>query len=246
MSEQKELLLEEEIRNHLHESRLNVYNAMLRREERERSRLTRDLHDGLGGMLASVKMKLSAVTEAMDGDEEGYSALEDLRSIIVQLDSTAHELRRVSRNLMPDSLLNKGLEDALRDLCKGMSQPHLQIDYQSSGLRETYGQPFIVSVYRIVQELLNNAVKHSEANQVWVQCSQVCGNLYLSGEYNGKGFDLPIVNTGQQTASLRGMGLANIVNRTAFLNGHLEIDTSPGKGTSIQVQIAVEDSPQYD
>lgn len=245
LSEQKELLLQEEIRNHLHESRLNVYNAMLQGEEKERGRLARDLHDGLGGMLASVKMKLSTVTEAMDGDEEGYSALEDLRSIIVQLDSSAHELRRVSRNLMPDSLLNRGLEDALRDLCKGMSQPHLQIDYQSSGLIETYGQPFLVSVYRIVQELLNNAVKHSEADQVWVQCSQDCGNLYLSVEDNGKGFDPTIVNTGQQSASLRGMGLANIVNRTAFLNGQLEIDTSPGKGTSIHVQIAMEESPQY-
>lgn len=230
--EQKELLLQEELKNHRQESKINLYNAMLQGEERERSRLARDLHDGLGGMLANVKMKLSAVTDYIDIPEIDAETITDLQSIIRQLDQSVNELRRVSRNLMPDSLLYRGLEDALKDLCKSMTQPHMSIDFQSAELSGNYSHPFLISVYRIVQELLTNALKHSGANQVWVQCSEENDMLYLSVEDNGKGFEQSIGN-----GDNKGMGLSNIRNRIALLNGHLEIDTYPGKGLSFHAQI---------
>lgn len=230
--EQKELLLQEELKNHRQESKINLYNAMSQGEEKERSRLARDLHDGLGGMLANVKMKLSAVTENIDKQEIDTVSVQDLQSIIGQLDRSVNELRRVSRNLMPDSLLYIGLEDALKDLCKSMTQPTMFIDFQSSKLSGNYFHPVLISVYRIVQELLTNALKHSEADQVWVQCSEESDILYLSLEDNGKGFE-------QNTENLinKGMGLSNIRNRVALLNGHFQIDAYPGKGSSFHIQI---------
>lgn len=230
--EQKELLLQEELKNHRQESKINLYNAMLQGEERERSRLARDLHDGLGGMLANVKMKLSAVTDYIDRQIIDTKTITDLQSIIGQLDQSVNELRRVSSNLMPDSLLYRGLEDALKDLRKSMTQPHMSIDFQSAGLSGNYSHPFLISVYRIVQELLANALKHSDADQVWVQCSQENEILYLSVEDNGKGFESSSGNVNE-----KGMGLSNIRNRIALLNGHFEIDTYPGKGSSFHVQI---------
>lgn len=230
--EQKELLLQEELKNHRQESKIHLYNAMLQGEERERSRLARDLHDGLGGMLASVKMKLSAVTDNMGLQQVNAVAIGDLQTIISQLDRSVHELRRVSQNLMPDALLYRGLEDALKDLCKSMAQSHIAIDFQSPKLRGNYSHAFLMSVYRIVQELLTNALKHSEADQVWVQCSEEDDILYLSVEDNGKGFKQNAENVHHT-----GMGLSNIRNRIALLNGHFEIDTYPGKGSSFHVQI---------
>jgi two-component system NarL family sensor kinase len=214
------------------ESKIHLYNAMLQGEERERSRLARDLHDGMGGMLASVKMKLSAVTDHMDLQQVDAVAIGDLQTIISQLDLSVNELRRVSHNLMPDSLLYRGLEDALKDLYQNMSQSNIAIDFQSADLRGDYSHPFLMSVYRIVQELLTNALKHSEADQVWVQCSEEDDILYLSVEDNGNGFKQSTDNVKD-----KGMGLSNIHNRIALLNGHLEIDTHPGKGSSFHIQL---------
>ena len=234
--EQKELLLQEELKSHQQESKIQLYNAMLQGEERERSRLARDLHDGMGGMLASVKMKLSAVTDHMGLQQVDAAAIGDLQTIISQLDLSVNELRRVSHNLMPDSLLYRGLEDALKDLCKSMAQSDIAIDFQSAALRGNYSHPFLMSVYRIVQELLTNALKHSEADQVWVQCSEDDDILYLSVEDNGTGFKQSTENVNHT-----GMGLSNIRNRIALLNGHLEIDTSPGKGSSFHVQLPMQE-----
>jgi len=221
------------------ESKIHLYNAMLQGEERERSRLARDLHDGMGGMLASVKMKLSAVTDHMDAQQVDAVAIGDLQTIISQLDQSVNELRRVSHNLMPDSLLYRGLEDALKDLCKNMAQSSMAIDFQSSQLGGNYSHPFLMSVYRIVQELLTNALKHSEADQVWVQCSKEDDILHLSVEDNGSGF-----KQGTDHVNHTGMGLSNIRNRIALLNGHFEIDTYPGKGSSFHIQLPMHEQQE--
>ncbi len=226
---QKELLLQQELKNMKQREKISLFNAMVQGQEKERSRIARDLHDGLGGMLASVKLKLSAVADGQrrlivnDTDMELYS-------IINQLDQSVNELRRVARNMMPESLLYMGLEAALRDLCKAMEHGGLSIEFQASGLRANYEQPFLISVYRIVQELLTNAVKHSGAEKVWVQCNENDNHVYISVEDNGKGF---VFDEAMQSA--RGIGLSNIKNRVELLNGQLEIDAAPEKGASFHI-----------
>ena len=229
----KEMLLEEEIKNRKQQEKLNLYNAMLQGQERERSRIARDLHDGLGGILASTKLKLSAVAANANPQQEAAKTT-DLHVIIEQLDHSVDELRRIARNMMPESLLYMGLEVALRDLCNAMSHPDLQVDFQASNLREHYRQDFLIAAYRILQELLTNAIKHSGASQVWVQCSQVADKFHMNVEDNGKGFDPQ-----HATMTKEGIGISNIRNRVDILNGQLEIDAAVGNGASFHIQLNI-------
>jgi len=233
LAAQKEMLLKEEIKSRRQQEKLNLYNAMLQGQERERSRIARDLHDGLGGMLASTKLKLSAVA-ANTRPKKAIETTTDLNIIIEQLDHSVDELRRIARNMMPESLLYMGLGVALKDLCNAMSHPNLQVDFQASHLRDEYPQAFLIAVYRILQELLTNAIKHSGASQVWVQCSQVEDKFHMNVEDNGKGFD-------PQHASMtkEGIGISNIRNRVDILNGQLEIDAAVGNGASFHIQLDI-------
>ncbi|PQA52847.1 sensor histidine kinase [Siphonobacter curvatus] len=231
LAKQEEMFLKEEMKNRRQQEKLNLYNAMLQGQERERNRIARDLHDGLGGMLASTKLKLSAVAANINPKRETTI---DLNIIISQLDHSVDELRRIARNMMPESLLYMGLEAALRDLCNAMSQTDLQIDFQASNLREDYPQAFLIAVYRILQELLTNAVKHSGASQVWVQCTEVEDKFHINVEDNGKGFDPK-----NELLSKEGIGISNIRNRVDILNGQLEIDAAIGNGASFHIQLNV-------
>jgi two-component system NarL family sensor kinase len=214
--------------------KLNLFNAMLQGQERERSRIARDLHDGLGGMLAGVKLKLSAVANREAQAQSQTDSSMDLYTIINQMDDSVHELRRIARNMMPESLLYMGLEVSLRDLCNAMNQPQLQIDFQATNLQTDYNQSFLIAVYRIVQELLTNAVKHSAATQIWVQCSEADHYFYITVEDNGKGFDPSMEGIKQ-----KGIGLSNIRNRVEILNGQLEIDATIGQGASFHIQFEI-------
>jgi len=204
---------------------------MVQGQEKERSRIARDLHDGLGGMLASVKLKLSAVANRAAEAQPQTDSTMHLYTIIKQMDDSVNELRRIARNMMPESLLYMGLEVSLRDLCNAMNQPQLKIDFQATNLQTDYNQSFLIAVYRIVQELLTNAVKHSGATQIWVQCSEADHYFYITVEDNGKGFD-----PSMQAPTKGGIGLSNIRNRVEILNGHLEIDAAIGKGASFHIQ----------
>ncbi|GHE23405.1 hypothetical protein GCM10017764_03730 [Sphingobacterium griseoflavum] len=226
---QKKLLLEQELKNVQQREKINVFNAMVQGQEKERSRIARDLHDGLGGMLASVKHKLSAVAEGQHRSNLNETDME-LYNIIKQLDQSVDELRRVARNMMPESLLYMGLEAALRDLCAAMEHRGLRVEFQARGLRDDYGQAFLISVYRIVQELLTNAVKHSGAQKIWVQCFENDGHVYLSVEDDGKGFSFV-----EAKRSSIGIGLSNIQNRVELLNGKMEVDSAPDKGASFHI-----------
>ncbi|WP_185218038.1 sensor histidine kinase [Sphingobacterium mizutaii] len=234
LSAQKELLLEKELKNHRQQEKLNLFHAMLQGQERERSRIARDLHDGLGGMLASVKLKLSSVVATADIQENIKDSSMELYTIINQLDHSVNELRRVARNMMPESLLYMGLKAALKDLCNSICSAELKVDFQLSNLKDNYPQPFQIAVYRIVQELLTNAVKHSGASQVWVQCSHDEGKFFISVEDNGQGFDAK-----NDLFEKDGIGISNIRNRVEILNGQLEIDTAAGRGASFHIQLDI-------
>lgn len=205
------------------QKQLDITKAMLDGEEGERRRLARDLHDGLGGMLAGVKMNLSGANTAQD---------EKLFQVIHQLDNSVNELRRIARNMMPESLLNFGLETALKDMCELNFAPGLEIRFQSLGVQRDLPEKTQIIIYRIAQELLANAIKHSGANKIMLQCSQNENIFYLSIEDNGKGFD-------PNTSECKGLGWDNIRNRIEFLKGKIEIDSIIGEGTTINIELNV-------
>lgn len=207
---------------------LSLTKAILDGEERERERIARDLHDGLGGMLAGVKINFSTWSSSHltpEKDQEFYK-------ILGQLDSSVSELRHVARNLMPESLLNFGLETALLDLCEFYTRKNLEIDFQAIDIDKKLPLNIQLNIYRIVQELLANAVKHAEASSILLQCSQSGENFLITIEDNGKGFDKHIENT------TKSLGLRNLKNRVNYLKGKMEIN-SDDQGTAINIELNI-------
>ena len=227
LSEQREINLRQKLKDKEQTEQLKVTKAILDGEERERERVAKDLHDGLGGMLAGVKINLSTWS-SNHLEEDQY---ESFHKILNQLDSSVSELRRVARNLMPESLLNFGLEIALKDLCEFYMKDGLTIDFQAINIQKNLPLNLQVNIYRIVQELLNNAVKHSGADNILVQCSQNGEEFYITVEDNGKGI------TESEMSKVKSLGLKNLQNRVDFLKGKMEIQSTENQGTSVNIQI---------
>ncbi|MBW8683851.1 tetratricopeptide repeat-containing sensor histidine kinase [Chitinophaga rhizophila] len=221
---QKELNHQQQLNEIEQEQRLKFGQAVLQGEERERHRLARDLHDGLGGMLAAVKLNLSA--QLSGNGQEGM----EMRKVISQVDSSVTELRRIAHNMMPVNLLKFGLETALRDMCESLMTDKLSIDFQAYGVGNLSEEQQI-HIYRIVQEMLSNAIKHADATHIILQCSQDGDTFLITLEDDGKGFDT--------TISSKGIGLTNLRNRVGFLNGSIEITSVINEGTIINIELNV-------
>ena len=200
---------------------------MLDGEEHERERVARDLHDGLGGMLAGVKIGLSGWTNT----NTDLSEDKDLHRIINQLDSSVSELRRIARNLLPETLLKFGLEIALKDLCEFYMRDGLHIDFQPFDIGKAIPLSIQLNIYRIVQELISNAVKHAQASNIMLQCSQNEDVFFITFEDDGRGFDIGVL------AEKKGMGLDNLKNRITFLKGKFEIQSVINEGTTVNIEL---------
>jgi signal transduction histidine kinase len=151
------------------------------------------------------------------------------------LDSSIKEMRRVAHNMMPENLVKFGLDTALKDFCNDInSSGALKVNYQSIGLNDsTIDQTTAITIYRIVQELLNNTMKHAAAKNAIVQVTKTDGVLSVTVEDDGKGFDTNIL---QQA---KGIGWDNIKNRVEFLKGKLDVNSASGKGTSVLIELNV-------
>ena len=218
---QKKELAEQRISELEKEKQLIATQAVLDGETAERVRLARDLHDGLGSMLTGVKMKLESVKH---GAVLNSAGVEYLDNAFGMLNESMIELRRVAHHLMPDSLSRYGLKTALTDFCK--SFPSIQFDY--FGSEERLDSKMEVMVYRIIHELVNNALKHSGATQIMVQV--ICDKEYIGiiVRDNGCGFDL--------SSEAKGMGLQNIRDRVDSNNGRMEIVSKTDEGSEINVE----------
>lgn len=228
---QKQRLQQQRIAQLENEKQLNASEAVLKGEERERTRLAKDLHDGLGGMLSGIKYGLQTMKENLIMTPENSRAFE--RSLDM-LDTSIREMRRVAHNMMPEALVKFGLDSALRDYCNDINQSGvIDITYQSYGMEKlSINQTLAITAYRIVQELINNTIKHASAKKAIVQLTTTDQQLVITVEDDGKGFDTAIL---QQPV---GMGWSNIQHRTEFLKGKLDVISQPGKGTSVQIEFA--------
>lgn len=212
------------------EKKLAATEAVLKGEEQERTRLAQDLHDGLGGMLSGIKYSFQTMKGNLIMTPDNAQAFE--RSMDM-LDSSIREMRRVAHNMMPEALVKFGLDTALRDFCNDITQGGtLKVNYQSIGLPGTEIDPVTsITIYRIVQELINNTLKHASATNAIVQLSKTGAGLSITVEDDGKGFDTSILN------SSKGIGWTNIQHRVEFLKGKLDVNSQPGKGVSIHIEL---------
>lgn len=228
LSQQKDLNHQQQLKEIAQQQEIRVGQAMLQGEEQERRRLAGDLHDGLGGMLAGVKLNLTELTATSPVTPDG-----ELNKVIGQLDTSISELRRIARNMMPEALLKMGLEAALKDLCDSLMTDSIRIDFQSFGIERSMSQPTQVTIYRIVQELLSNAIRHAGASGILLQCSQHEGIFLITLEDNGRGFDA------RSAALSKGIGLMNVKSRVDYLRGKMEISSVINEGTTINIELHV-------
>lgn len=230
IAEQKNHINEQKIREMEKEKQLIAIHAVLHGEENERSRLSRDLHDGLGGLLSGLKLSLTNMKGNVLLTQEN---VQHFNHALGLLDTSMNELRRVAHNMMPEALSRFGLKDALADFCAGIGNSDVSIKFRYHGHAKRFDQNMEINIYRIAQELVNNAVKHSGASDILLMIVQDEGRIHMTIEDNGCGFDPHNKN------NYNGAGLTNIQSRVDSMNGDLQITSAPGKGTEISVEFRI-------
>ncbi len=220
---QRQLLSAQRIKELEQEKQITATQSLLEGESAERARLSRDLHDGLGGMLSVAKLKIATMKGNLTIPEENVASL---NSAIELLDTSIKELRRVAHNLMPESLMKYGLNAALADFCRSTDK----VTYHFYGTERRPDEKTEIATYRIVNELVNNCLRHSEAQNINVQLVLDESRVHVIVEDDGKGFDAEAVE------AYDGNGLKNIRSRVTSLGGKIEMITAPGKGTEVNVE----------
>lgn len=222
----KQRLQAEKILNLQQEQEIGKLKAMMQGEEQERARIARELHDGIGGMLAAVNINLGTLQQ----QHRTLAGIEDLDRIAAMLRETAAEVRKSAHNLIPDNLVKYGLTETLRLYCDQVNAGRLvQIDLQCYGPLDSMEQSLTLTIYRMLQEFIQNIVRHAKASHASVQLRLQEHELCIVIEDNGKGFDHDTRDAG--------MGLKNVYERVQALQGHISIESVKGNGTIAFVEL---------
>lgn len=230
-AKQHHLFLEEKVRTIEKENQISSLHAMINGQEVERTRIARDLHDGLGGLFSTVKMHLSTLPRDVPPVSQNQLYLKTLELV----NDAGEELRRVAHNMMPNILMKLGLVDALKEFCANIcSGKMLEITFQSFGMERRLDASTEITIYRIIQELINNILKHSGASQVLLQINRHNHHLNVTIEDNGPGFDPDKINKNT------GVGIESVKNRVALLNGQISFDTRSNIGTTIMIDLVLD------
>jgi len=224
-------LAEEENQRLEQEKQLVAVQATLDGETAERTRLAKDLHDGLGSMLSMVKFNLPQ----MGGEASVLEGIDVTRfqKALGMLDDSIQELRRVAHHMMPESLLRYGLKASLTDFCSAI--PIAKFHYFGDETR--LSEKTEIMVYRCIHELVNNALKHAQATHINVQLVQEEGRLSFTVQDDGIGFD--------QRQVKEGMGLQNVKQRVETLQGKMNIYSSD-KGTEVHIEVEFQKKEEND
>jgi two-component system, NarL family, sensor kinase len=205
--------------------------AVLEAEEKERQRIARDLHDGVGQVMSAAKMNLSAFeNELIFKDENQKLSFEKVISLV---DEGCKEVRNVSHQMMPNALLKAGLASAIREFIGKIESPSLKVNLYTEGLNERLDNNIETVLYRVIQECVNNVIKHAGANQLDISLIKDTDGISATVEDNGKGF------SASNASNLEGIGLKNIKSRVEFLKGTVDFDSSEGNGTLVAIHVPV-------
>jgi two-component system, NarL family, sensor kinase len=222
---QERFIKEQNLKEVEAQNKILQMNAVLQGQEAERIRIAKDLHDGLGALLSTVKLHFASVQKEIKALAElnVYQKANDL------LDNACTEVRRIAHNMMPDALAKLGLIQALEDLVEGLRLKGQKVLLETINLDQPLTDEIELMVYRIIQELTSNITRHADAGKVLVQLSLHDHQLYITVEDDGRGFDVDAVS--------EGIGLKNLRSRVAYLGGTIEMDSRKNIGTTTSIVI---------
>lgn len=193
----------------------------------DRERIAADLHDDFGALLSNIKVRLQCIKS---GDPETLSIIKFSKD---QVDVAMQKLRRISVNMIPDAFLQKGLNHALRELLEVVTgETGIIVGYDYTA--PAFNMDRATHIYRIVQEILNNTIKHAAATSIHLDVRQVKNKVILHYTDNGRGFDSDMM-----MKNPKGFGLKNVMSRAAVLHAKVYITTAPGKGGDYLIEIPV-------
>jgi signal transduction histidine kinase len=210
----------------------NLLNAIIQAEETERKRFAKDLHDGLGPILSTIKMSLSSLTRIEKDDQ----TKKILRNTDMVIEEAIKSIREISNNLSPHILNNFGLIKAMRNFINKINYSDtIKIKFTSNFEDERFESNTEVVLYRVFCELINNTIKHADATLISITLEKVPGQLSCKYKDNGKGFDINLLKPSQPT----GMGYSNMVTRINSLNGTFNLTSGKEKGTKASITVPV-------
>lgn len=215
-----EIALQKEIRT----------KAILDAEEKERRRIAQDLHDGVGQLLSAAKLNLSNLESKITTHDEAQKlAMQNALSLV---DDSVKEVRAVSHNMMPNTLIKLGLASAIREfITKLGNAPSLKVDLEIIGLDSRLENQLETVLYRVIQEIVNNIIKHAKASHISMQIIKHETELNVLIEDNGVGFDTSNIE------NYEGIGLKGIQTRIEYLNGSVHFDSTIGRGTTVIIDV---------
>jgi signal transduction histidine kinase len=206
---------------------------ILEGQEEERKRLAMDIHDGIGQMLTSLKFQIESINTT-NGAQVGEK-IGEIQQLISQV---IKEVRRVTFNLKPTVLGDYGLQAGLNVFIREIGKlTDIQLDYRVEGDSDTrLPQKVENNIFRIVQEAINNAIKYSGARRIEVVLHQTASDVVITIKDEGQGFDEKLVEA-RSTNIESGRGFFNMYERTEYINGRLDLRSSPGQGTTITLTV---------
>lgn len=213
----------------LFEQQKNAAIAVIDSEEKERKRIASDLHDGVGQLMSAAWMNLQALKNQVS--ELNSAEAELLDKSLALVNESCNEVRQVSHNMMPNALLLKGLVKAVQEFIGQINQRNIKINLTTEGLSDNLPSHVETVLYRVIQESVNNVIKHAKASKLDISIIKSLDGIDVMIEDNGIGFNLKNANKNN------GIGLSNIKSRIQYLEGTVEWNTSEKNGTLVAIFI---------
>lgn len=201
--------------------------SILLAEERERKKISQNLHDSVGQLLSGLKLNLQALDERIETREDANIFQNSMKL----LEESINEVRNVSHQILPNNIMKLGLVHSLQSLIRKINQDKLRINFRAEGPIDNIAPDKQLMIYRMLQESINNVIKHAHAENMEIALQLKNERLMASVKDDGVGFDTGKVNPDT------GIGLGNISTRIRFLKGNMHIQSKPGRGTVIQFEL---------
>jgi len=222
----------QKLENLLQQQELAGIDAMIEGQEKERQRIANDLHDNLGSLLATIKLHFQNLKVRKDRLKEEEDKL--LKQTDELIDEAYQEVRKIAHARNAGVPANEGLLPAVRNFAAKVSAANrLIIEVEDTGMEQRLENSFEITVFRIIQELITNIIKHAEATEAVIHLTHHGEEINLMVEDNGRGFE-----TGK-TQYKEGMGIYSIQKRVEYMNGTVDVESVPNKGTSVIINIPV-------